>query len=61
MAGGRPHVLVATGNHVARLELSKDGPIPRANAQGITLAYAEVVSATARGIRGQLDRAPRRN
>ena len=55
--GGRPHLLIATGDHTARVAQPEGGPTPRANAHGVTLDYTEVISASSRRARTQLESA----
>ena len=53
--GGRPHVLVAAGDHTTRLAQPEGGATPRANAHGVVLDFTEVISASSRRARTQLE------
>ena len=55
--GGRPHVLVAAGAHTARLAQPEGGATPRANAHGVVLEFTDVISASSRRARNQLETA----
>ena len=55
--GGRPHVLVAAGAHTARLAQPEGGATPRANAHGVVLEFTDVISASSRRARTQLETA----
>ena len=55
--GGRPHVLVAAGAHTARPAQPEGGATPRANAHGVVLEFTDVISASSRRARTQLETA----
>ena len=56
--GGRPHLLVSAGDQMARLEQPAGGAAARVSAHGVVLEYTNVLGASSRRARRQLERAP---